>query len=309
MIELGSEPGLVLNLSPVGARVVSLVVPVGDARREVTLGLADDTAYLADENFLGASVGRYANRIARGELPLDGGLHTLATQPAGHALHGGPDGFDKRTWTVIEAGDTHAVLGLESPDGDQGFPGLVRSAVRYDVAVDAVTVTFTATTDAPTVVCLTNHTYWDLSGTRRGGAVDGHRLTVAATRVVAVDGELIPTGELAPVEGTPFDLRTSARVGGRALDHCFVLDDTTDDAPQVRLESPASDLALEMTTDQPGLQVYTGDGLKGRHEVRAGVALEPETFPDSPHHPEWPSAVLHPGEEYRHVTTWRFVGR
>jgi aldose 1-epimerase len=304
MIELGSEPGPVLTLSPVGARVVSLVVPVHGERREVTLGLADDTAYLADENFLGASVGRYANRIARGELPLDGVVHTLATQPAGHTLHGGPDGFDKRPWTVVEAGEAHAVLGLESPDGDQGFPGLLRVAVRYDVAADSVTVTFTATTDAATVVCLTNHTYWDLSGTGRAGAVDGHRLTVAGSRVVAVDGELLPTGELAAVDGTDRDLRVSSPVGDSALDHCFVLDDG---APQVRLESPAGDLALEVSTDQPGVQVYTGDGLKGRREVRAGIALEPEAFPDSPHHPEWPSAVLRQGEEYRHVTTWRFV--
>jgi aldose 1-epimerase len=308
MIELGSQPGLVLTLDPVGARVVSLVVPVHGERRDVTLGLADDTAYLADENFLGASVGRYANRIARGELLLDGTAHALATQPAGHTLHGGPDGFDKRTWTLVEAGDAHAVLGLESPDGDQGFPGLVRTAVRYDVGADSVTVSYTATTDAPTVVCLTNHTYWDLSGTRRAGAVDGHRLTVAGSRVVAVDGELVPTGELAPVEGTRFDLRSGTTLGEVGdLDHCFVLDDGADGAPQVRLESPAGDIALELATDQPGVQVYTGDGLKGRYEARAGIALEPEVFPDSPHHPEWPSAVLRPGEEHRHVTTWRFV--
>jgi aldose 1-epimerase len=248
-------------------------------------------------------VGRYANRIARGDLPLDGAGHALATQPVGHTLHGGPDGFDKRTWTLVEAGDAHAVLGLESPDGDQGFPGVLRAAVRYDVSADAVTVSFTATTEAPTVVCLTNHTYWDLSGTRQPGAVDGHRLQVSGSRVVGVDGDLIPTGELVPVEATRFDLRSGTRLGDvGGLDHCYVLDGGS---PQVRLESP--DLALELTTDQPGLQVYTGDGLKGRYGARAGVALEPQVFPDSPHHPEWPSAVLRPGEEYRHVTSWRFV--
>jgi aldose 1-epimerase len=304
VIELGNKPGLVLTLSPVGARVVSLVVPVGDARREVTLGLAEDTAYLADENFLGACVGRYANRIAGGDLPLDGVRYRLATQPAGHTLHGGPDGFDKRTWTLVEVGDAHAVLGLESPDGDQGFPGALRTAVRYDVSADSVAVAFTAATDAPTVVCQTNHTYWDLSGARRPGAVDDHRLTVAGSQVVAVDEALIPTGLLAPVAGTEQDLGAPVRIGERALDHCFVLESGP---PQVRLESPNGDLALELSTDQPGVQVYTGDGLRGRYGRRAGLALEPQVFPDSPHHPHWPSAALRPGEEYRHVTTWRFV--
>jgi aldose 1-epimerase len=305
VIVLGTPPGPVLTLSPVGARVVSLVVPVGDERREITLGLDDDTAYLADENFLGASVGRYANRIARGDLPLDGVRHRLATQPPGHTLHGGPDGFDKRIWTVVETGPTHAVLGLESPDGDQGFPGTLRTAVRYDVGADTVTVAFTASTDAPTVVCLTTHTYWDLSGVRRAGCVDGHRLQVAAERVVEVDDELIPTGALTGLDATRFDLRSGALLGDAgSLDHCFVLGGPD---PQARLVSPAGDLVLEISTDQPGLQVYTGDGLTGHYDARAGVALEPQALPDSPHHPEWPSAELRPGEEHRHATTWRFV--
>lgn len=317
---MGAEPGPVLRVSPLGARVVSLTVGVGGERREVTCGV-DDEAFRATPHFLGATVGRYANRIARGHLPIDGVDHRLATQATGHTLHGGPDGFDRRTWEVAESSADHVVLTLDSPDGDQGFPGHVRASVRYDVTPDGVVVTTTATTDAPTVVALTNHSYFSLGAPGESDVRD-HRLQVAADRFTAVDGELIPTGELADVEGTPFDLRTQTLLRDvvaadhpqlvNGLDHNYVLDGTT---PQVRLVSPAGDLTLEMTTDQPGVQVYTGQGLEDvvvdgaapDYPAFAGMALEPQVFPDSPHHPEWPSAVLRPGEEDRHVTTWRFL--
>ncbi len=309
-----------LQVSPFGARVVSLTVPVGDERREVTCGV-DDEAFRRTPHFLGATVGRYANRIARGDLPVEGARHTLATQETGHTLHGGPDGFDRRTWEVIQSSADHVVLALDSPDGDQGFPGRVRATARYDVTPDEVVVTITATTDAPTVVALTNHSYFAL-GAPGDGDVRDHRLQVAASRFTAVDGELIPTGEVAEVEGTPFDLRVPTLLGDvvaadhsqlvDGLDHNYVLDGP---APQVRLISPTGDLTLEITTDQPGVQVYTGQGLAevttaGRapdYPAYAGIALEPQVFPDSPHHPEWPSAVLRPGESYRHVSTWRFL--
>lgn len=320
MIIVGTAPGPVLQVSPLGARVVSLTVAVGNERREVTCGVGDE-AYRWTPHFLGATVGRYANRIARGHLPLDGVDHRLATQATGHTLHGGPDGFDRRTWEVAESSDVHVLLTLDSPGGDQGFPGRVHATVRYDVTPDGVVVSTTATTDVPTVVALTNHSYFSLRAPGEGDVRD-HRLQVAADRFTAVDGELIPTGELADVEGTPFDLRTPTLLGDvvaaehpqlvDGLDHNYVLDGTT---PQVRLVSPTGDLTLEMTTDQPGLQVYTGQGLeqvvaggaRPDYPAFAGVALEPQVFPDSPHHPEWPSAVLRPGEEYRHVTAWRFL--
>ncbi len=319
MITVGAEPGPVLRVSPLGARVVSLSVAVGEERREVTCGV-DDDAFRATPHFLGATVGRYANRIARGHLPLDGADHQLATQATGHTLHGGPDGFDRRTWEVAESAADHVVLTLDSPDGDQGFPGRVRATVRYDVTADGVVVTLTATTDAPTVVALTNHSYFSL-GAPGDGDVRDHRLQVAAHQFTAIDGELIPTG-LADVQDTPFDLRSATLLRDvvaadhpqlvNGLDHNYVLDGNT---PQVRLISPRGDLTLEMTTDQPGVQVYTGQGLAevttaGRapdYPAFAGIALEPQVFPDSPHHPDWPSAVLRPGETYRHVTTWRFV--
>ena len=318
MITVGAEPGPVLRVSPLGARVVSLTIGVGGGRREVTCGV-DDDAFRATPHFLGATVGRYANRIARGHLPLDGVDHGLATQATGHTLHGGPDGFDRRTWQVAETSADHVVLTLESADGDQGFPGHVRATARYDVTPDGVVVTTTATTDAPTVVNLTNHSYFSL-GAPGASDVRDHRLQVAAERFTAVDDELIPTG-LADVQDTPFDLRTATLLRDvvaadhpqlvNGLDHNYVLDGS---GPQVRLISPSGDLTLEITTDQPGVQVYTGQGLQEvalegaapDYPAFAGIALEPQVFPDSPHHPEWPSAVLRPGESYRHVTSWRF---
>lgn len=305
---------MVLRLSRVGARVVSLRVPVDGELREVTCGIEGDDAFLSSGHFFGGSIGRYANRIAGGHLPLDGVDHVLATQPTGHTLHGGPEGFDKRAWDVAEVSQRHAVLTLDSPDGDQGFPGRVRAAVRYAVGADGVDITYTATTDAPTVVCLTNHTYLTLAGVDDGDVRD-HQLQVAASRYTPVDAELIPTGELASVEGTPFDLLsptllrevvTADQPGIDAgLDHNFVLDDGG--APQIRLIGPRGDLALDITTDQPGVQVYTGQGLDRDHPPYAGIALEPQVFPDSPHHPEWPSPVLRPTEEYRTTTSWKFL--
>jgi aldose 1-epimerase len=320
VITVGAEPGPVLRVSPLGARVVSLTVPVGEERREVTCGVEDE-AFRRTPHFLGATVGRYANRIARGDLPVEGDRHQLATQETGHTLHGGPDGFDQRTWEVLETSADHVVLALDSPDGDQGFPGRVRATVRYDVRPDGLVVTLGATTDAATYVCLTNHTYFSL-GAPGDGDVRDHRLQVLADRFLPVDADLIPTGEVADVVGTPFDLRTLTRLGDvvaddhpqlvDGLDHNYVLDG---DATQVRLVSPTGDLTLELTTDQPGVQVYTGQGLeevvvpgaRPDYPAFAGIALEPQVFPDSPHHPEWPSGLLRPGEEYRHVTTWRFV--
>lgn len=320
MITVGAEPGPVLRVSPLGARVVSLTVGVGGGRREVTCGVEDE-AYRRTPHFLGATVGRYANRISRGHLALDGADHQLATQANGHTLHGGPDGFDRRTWEVVESSGEHVVLTLDSPDGDEGFPGRVRATVRYDVTPDGVVVTLSATTDAPTVVNLTNHSYFSL-GAPGASDVRDHRVQVASDRFTPVDAELIPTGALADVAGTPFDLRTPTLLADvvagdhpqlvNGIDHNYVLDGTT---PQVRLVSPTGDLTLEMSTDQPGVQVYTGQGLEDvvvdgaapDYPAFAGIALEPQVFPDSPHHPEWPSAVLRPGEEYSHVTAWRFL--
>jgi aldose 1-epimerase len=322
-IVLGSAPGPVLHLLTLGATVHRLEVTCGDGvRRNVVLGHPTPEDYLASTYYLGATVGRYANRIAGGRFPLDGREIQVAVQDRGNCLHGGPDGFDSREWAVVDGSDTHVVLELVSPDGDQGFPGRLNARVRYDVAGDQVDISYEATTDAPTVVNLTNHTYFNLDGNGTG-VVDDHLLTVTAEQYLPVDRTGIPLGEYAAVAGTPFDFRAPAPIGRAArgddeqvmraqgIDHNYVIDGAGLRAAAV-LESSRTRTRLVLETDRPGLQVYTGNHLDGSrrgsdgsvYRQGDGIALEPQLFPDSPNHPEWSSPVLRPGETYSARLRW-----
>ncbi|QCW49555.2 galactose mutarotase [Nocardioides dongxiaopingii] len=329
LVELGAAPGPVLRLLTLGATVHDLEVTGGDGtRRHVALGHATSADYLASGDYVGATVGRYANRVRDGHLPLAGVEHRLGTHDRGHHLHGGPDGFDRRLWTLLDEDGATARLRLVSPDGDQGYPGELTAEVTFAVDADAVRIDLAATTDATTVVNLTQHVYLNLDG-RDAGTVDGHLLQVPAASYTPVDAEGIPLGAHAAVEGTPFDLRRPTRIGSavrrahpqvldaRGLDHNLVLDSPWDDdglRTACVLTSPATRTALTLRCDQPGLQVYTGnflDGTRGSvdgglYRQGDGVALEPQLFPDSPHHPEWPSARLEPGERYTARHEWRF---
>ena len=302
-----------------------LVVGCGDGvRRNVVLGHGSVADRLASPLFLGATIGRYANRIAGGRFPLEGRTVEVNVNDRGNSLHGGADGFDQRLWEVREHTADAAVLALVSPDGDQGFPGELTAEVRFEVAGDTVRVTHTATTDAPTVVNLTNHTYWNLDGDG-AGTVDDHLLTLAAEEYVPVDDTGVPLGGTAAVTGTPFDFRTPTGLGGAAradhpqlaaaggIDHDLVVHGAGLRRAAV-LESPRTSTRLELWADQPGLQVYTGNFLDGAHRSTEGVAyrqgdgiaLEPQLHPDSPNRPEWPSATLRPGERYESRLEWRF---
>lgn len=326
-IVLGTSPGPVLHLLDLGATVHHLEVTCGDGvRRNVVLGHGTPADYLASTDYLGGTVGRYANRIAHGRFPLDGREVVVGTHDRGHHLHGGPDGFDRRLWDVAERGDDHAVLGLVSPDGDMGFPGTLRATVRFDVLPDAVRIGLEATTDAPTLANLTNHAYFNLDGDG-AGTIDDHDLLVAADRYTPTDPDGIPLGAHADVAGTPFDLREACRLGSvvrtdheqvvraRGVDHNFVLRGRGLRTAAV-LSSHRTRTRLEVGTDQPGLQVYTGNFLDGTRRSTGGglyrqgdgIALEPQVFPDSPNHPDYPSAVLRPGERYRSTIEWRFTG-
>lgn len=324
-LTLGRAPGPVLRLLDLGATVQALEIGCGDGvRRDVVLGQATVADYLSSTDYLGSTVGRYANRIAGGRFELDGTEVRVGVHDRGHHLHGGPDGFDRRTWSVEECSATYATLGLVSPDGDQGFPGTVHATVRYDVLDDRVIVRFEATTDAPTVVNLTNHAYFNLDGAG-AGTIDEHELTVLADEYTPVDEAGIPLGDHAPVAGTPFDLRAPTTLGpvvrsgdgqvvrARGLDHNFVLRGSGM-RPAAVLTSRRTGTTLAVHTDQPGMQVYTGNFLDGsrpsaaggRHRQGDGIALEPQRFPDTPHHPAWPTAVLRPGGTYRAALEWRF---
>ncbi|MBR7742731.1 galactose mutarotase [Phycicoccus sp. BSK3Z-2] len=316
--------GLRLELVTAGAAVRRLVLDDGDGPVDVVLGLADVGEYVADGGYLGATIGRFGNRIDAGRFTLDGTEHTLTTNQFGNTLHGGATGFDRHDWTVAEESPTHATFSLTSPDGDQGFPGTLEVTVTYRVAPGEVTIEYTARTDAPTVVNLTNHAYFHLDGA--AGPVDDHTLEVAATAFLPVREDLVPTGEVRPVEGTTFDLRTPTRLGDAlsgddeqlgfagGIDHGYCLDG---DGPRraARLTG-TSGRWLEVDTDLPGIQVYTGAhfdgsqvGLDGQPlRERAGVALETQGWPDAPNHDDFPSTVLRPGETYRTTTVWR-VGR
>ncbi|MCD4532798.1 galactose mutarotase [Nocardioides sp. cx-169] len=326
---LGSAPGAVLHVLTLGATVHRLEVEAGGPRRNIALGHRDPADYLGSSDYIGGTIGRYANRIAGGRTTLDGDELTLGAHDRGNHLHGGPDGFDRRVWEVADAGEDHAVLRLVSPDGDQGFPGTVRAQVTFTVTGHAVGVELEATTDAPTLVNLTSHAYFNLDGDG-AGTIDEHRLTVPAERYTPVDATGIPLGDHAPVAGTAFDFRRPAAIGprvrrdeeqivlARGIDHNYVVDGEGWRTAAV-LESPAAGTRLILRSDQPGLQVYTGNFLDGSRRTAQGglyrqgdgIALEPQLHPDSPNRPEWPSAVLRPGETYRCRLEWELsaIGR
>ena len=320
---IGEPPGPVVELLTLGATVHRLEVTGGDGeRRNVVLGHDTVADRLASSDYLGGTIGRYANRIAHGRFELAGAEVRVRTHDRGNSLHGGPDGFDRRVWSVVDQSPHAATLRLESPDRDMGFPGTLSVQVRYEVEGDTVRVTHEATTDATTVVGLTNHAYFNLDGDG-AGTVDDHRLTVLADSYTPVDATGIPEGDHAPVAGTPFDLRAATAIGpvvrqdheqiraARGIDHNYVLRGDGLRTAAI-LESDRTRTVLELRTDQPGLQVYTGNNLDGARRGASGrlyrqgdgIALEPQLFPDSPNHPEWPSARLDPGEVYRSTIEW-----
>lgn len=324
-LTIGTAPGAVVDVLTRGATVHRVEVECGDGvRRNVVLGNAGVDEAVASVDYLGSTVGRYANRIAAGRFELDGRTVVLDTNDQGHSMHGGPDGFDQRLWEIREHTEDEVVLALTSPAGDQGFPGSVTAHVTYRVEGSTVLVEMAATTDATTVVNMTNHAYFNLDGDG-AGTIEGHVLELAAEQYTPVDDTGIPVGGHSPVSGTPFDFRAPAELGAAlraehpqlaaagGIDHNVVID-----GEGLRfcaaLESPHTRTRLELHSDQPGLQVYTGNTLGGGgqpagrgHPPRSGVALEPQRFPDSPNHPEWPSATLRPGEEYRSRLEWRFA--
>ncbi|MER5550952.1 aldose epimerase family protein [Streptomyces sp. NPDC002793] len=292
-----------------GAVVQSVVVPGRDGTRgEVALGLPDVKGYETYAGpYLGAVVGRYANRIAGGSFVLDGRTHRLTRNEGRNTLHGGGRGFDKRVWDAEEVRDG-VRLSLVSEDGEEGFPGRLAVSVTYTLdEVGALWIAYRATTDAPTVVNLTNHTYWNLAGADSGSAL-GHELRLAAGLITPGDAESIPTGELLPVEGTRFDFR-EAKPLGPGYDTNYVLEETGG-KPVAELYDPASGRLLTVRTTEPGLQLYTADHLDGGPFVPcAGIALETQHFPDSPNHPDFPSTVLRPGEEFASTTVYAFSAR
>ncbi|WP_130011736.1 aldose epimerase family protein [Serinicoccus sediminis] len=321
-----TAPGIQVGLLSTGAAVtrVELTDAHGEGPVDVVLGHRDLAAYQEVRDFHGATIGRVANRIDGGRFQLGDEQVEVPLDPdEPHALHGGPDGFDQREWTLVEATEDRAAWSLTSPDGDQGFPGEVEVEVRYAVAPGLLTVEHRATTSAPTVVSLTNHSYWNLDG-EGSGDVLGHTLQVDADTYLPLRADQIPTGELRDVTGTPFDLRRPVALGdamaeddeqltiGQGFDHHLVV--SGDGLRRHAVLVGRSGRRLEVWSDRPGVQVYAGAHFDGTvtgprgvaYRPRAGVALETQAHPDAVNHPRFPSVVLLPGQTYTSTTQWRF---
>ncbi|MFE0434401.1 aldose epimerase family protein [Streptomyces nigra] len=300
--------GVRVRVLSYGGIVQSLEVPDRDGRTaDVVLGFADLDGYVTHPGpYLGALIGRYANRIAGGRFPLDGVTYALDPNTPPNSLHGGARGFDKRVWDVAPV--EHGLrLTRVSPHGEEGFPGRLEVTATYTLEDGgALRFVYEAVTDAPTVVNLTNHSYFNLAGAGSGDA-GGHELRLDASRFTPVDADLIPTGVLEDVTGTRFDFRQARKVGS-GYDHNFALDKgVTKDAREVaELYDPSSGRLLTVSTTEPGLQLYTADQIEEPFSPGDGVALETQHFPDSPNRPDFPSTVLRPGEVYRSETVYAF---
>ena len=332
-VVLTNAHGLSARVIAYGASLQSLRVPDRDGHfADIVLGYPSLKGYLEKPQYFGATVGRYANRIAKGRFVLDGHTYQVPVNDGPNSLHGGTRGFDKVLWTISavshDAGKASVTLTYVSPDGDMGYPGKLSVTAQYTLDdKNQLSIRYGATTDRPTIVNLSNHTYWNLAGEGSGSVMD-QRLTIAADAFLPIDATSIPTGQLRKVDGTPFDFRHPKPIGrdirtddpqllnGRGYDHNWVISRTPAPAPRMvaRVEDPHSGRVLTLSSDQPGLQFYSGNFLDGTtvgtggHVYRQGDAfvLEPQLYPDTPNQPAFGSARLDPGHEYRNVIVYRF---
>jgi aldose 1-epimerase len=297
---------------------------------DIVLGFDDLPQYFTRSPYFGCIIGRYGNRIAKGRFTLDGKAYTLATNNDGNHLHGGGKGWDKVIWAATTFQDADGVgvtLTYTSPDGEEGYPGTVKASVKYTLNdQNQLLVDYEATTDKPTVINLTQHSYFNLAGTKANDIL-GHGLQLNADQYTPVDKTLIPTGQIAPVEGTPFDFRKVTPIGerinaaheqikfGRGYDHNFVLVRSSPGLTHAaRVEEPLTGRTLDIFTTEPGIQFYSGNFLDGTltgkggrtYAHRSGFCLETQHYPDSPNHPNFPSTVLKPGDTYTSKTVFSF---
>jgi aldose 1-epimerase len=311
-------------ITPFGGRILSIHAPDRDGRRaDVVLGFDTVSAMAQAGGSFNALLGRFANRIAEGRFTLDGQQYQLAQNDRGSTLHGGPQGFGRAVWDVVEAREAVLVLRHVSPDGDQGFPGEVTVTATYTLAGDTLQLVFAATTTRPTPINLSSHPYFNLAGQ---GDVLGHIVTIAADAYLPTDERQLPTGEKRPVAGTAFDFRTPRVIGTHladpdpqlvlagGYDHCFALRGGAELAFAARALDPTSGRMLELFTTQPGLQFYTGTTLNGTivgsggaYRKHSGVAFEAQGFPDAINQAGFPSCVLRPGEPFSATIAYRLT--
>jgi len=333
-VVLTNGHGMKVRIIAWGAIMQELTVPGRDGPADVVLGYDGMEGYLKASNYFGATVGRYANRIAGGRFTLDGAAYQLATNDGPNALHGGVAGFDKQLWTiskVASGADSASVTFVRtSPDGEEGYPGTMTLSATFTLTEgDELKVDYRATTDKPTIANITNHSYFNLAGQASGRSATDLVLTMPAESYSPVDATLIPTGEFRPVGGTPFDFRSPRRIAdrlrdgrdeqlriGRGYDHNWVITREPVEGLQslATLEDPESGRVMEILSNQPGMQFYSGNFLDGTVTGKAGtiyrqgdgLCLEPQIFPDTPNRPEFGSARLEPGKTYENRIVYRF---
>jgi aldose 1-epimerase len=318
-VRLGWPGGLEVEVLDYGAIVRSLRAPTAAGPVETVLGFDSLEAYVADRAYQGCVVGRCANRIDGARFAIDGETFRVTANEGPNCLHGGALGFGRRLWRFeAPASDGRsAALTYRSPDGEEGFPGQVDARIEFTLtAADTLVIAWAAQADRPTPVNLSHHLYFNLSGDPATPLLD-HSLMIAAEAITPVRPDLIPTGALLPVEGTAFDLRTPRPIGealaqghpqlalGGGYDHNWALRPQA--GPAVRLRSPRTGLEMSLSTDQPGLQVYSGQGLTAPFAAHGGIALEPQGFPDAVNIPAFPDVVLRPGRTYRRHAAYRFA--
>lgn len=325
VVTLTNTNGVTVSFMDIGATWLSCVLPLKNKEKEVLLGVSTMADFYRQSAYFGTTVGRYANRIANGQFSLNGDVVQLKTNHVGNTLHGGPDGFDQRRWRVVYQTHNDVVFELDSPDGDQGFPGHLTVTTRYVLTDEnEVQIEYEATTDAPTPIGLTNHVYFNLSDDE---TVLQHNIQILAKQYLPINETGIPLGELTDVEGSHFDFRDTKLLtdgflddqqqrSAKGYDHAFLLDEHRDQLKACAIaQSPDHAISLYVATSQPAMQLYTGNWLGGNPKREggeyadyAGFALESEMLPNSPNHPEWPqpSCFLEPEETYRHFTRYRF---
>jgi aldose 1-epimerase len=320
---LGSKDGLQAEILTLGGTLRSLSLPLKDGKRiQLVLSFPELDSYLRDTSYVGQLVGRYGNRIAGAAFELDGKQYKLTANSGSNTLHGGDVGFGKYLWKVLGSGggkNTYVKLGHHSPAGINGFPGNLDVTALISVYENTLTLAYEATTDAPTPISLTWHPYFTLSGDPRT-STDEQRLTIAASHYLPVNEARVPTGEIAPVAGTPFDFRKtkSVRVPPSSnpqialtsgYDHCWVLDQPSpspNGPVAAELYSPASGVHMQVKTNLPGLQVYDASHFKTAYPGLHAICVEPENFPDAPNHANFPSSILRPGEPHRSYMSFGF---
>ena len=328
---LKNKNGMEVCITNFGGRIVSVMVPdKAGTMRDVVLGFDSIQDYMKYPTDFGATIGRYANRINQGKITVDGVEYQLPRNNYGHCLHGGPNGFQYQVFDAKQVDDHMLELTYLSKDGEEGFPGNLTCNVRFTLTDDnAIDINYSAETDRTTVINMTNHSYFNLDGDPSRSNAD-YLLTIDADAYTPVDSTFMTIGEIAPVEGTDMDFRTPTAVGaridsdteqlknGKGYDHNWVLNTKGDiSRPCATLESPATGIVLDVYTNEPGIQVYAGnflDGtLKGKKGIvyghRASVCLETQKYPDTPNKPQWPSALLKPGEKYSSRCIYKFSVR